>query len=150
MVCIFPWRYPIFVRFSVVLCLISNIALTFLSRWLVYRANMLGMSIFPEDIYGSHILHSGRSPHAGLGSNYCRNSDPDQEKFLSYDHHTAFPFLLVDSMLISAITNYLPMSLAMKKIAKKRARRKERLRQRVAGVTEEIVEDIDIFKRDRM
>lgn len=41
------------------------------------------------------------------------------------------------------------MSLAMKKMEKKHAQRKLKLQQRLAGVTEELAEDIDIFSRDR-
>lgn len=50
---------------------------------------------------------------------------------------------------LPALTNYLPMSLAMKKMQKKHEERTQKLQQRLAGVTEAIVEDIDIFSRDR-
>jgi hypothetical protein len=49
----------------------------------------------------------------------------------------------------AAITQYLPMSLATKKMAKRHEKQKQRAKNKLDGVTEEIIEEFDIFRRDR-
>lgn len=50
----------------------------------------------------------------------------------------------IDSLLV-AITNYLPMSLATKKMAK----RYERKKQEQEGITKSEEEEVDLFSRQR-
>jgi hypothetical protein len=62
------------------------------------------------------------------------------------------PLSTLSSVLIrhqTAITAFLPMSLGMEQARKKHERRKERAKLGIAGIAEDVVDEIDIFKRDR-
>jgi hypothetical protein len=52
--------------------------------------------------------------------------------------------------VVVALINFLPMSLAMKKVAKRYEQRRQHEKSKLVGITEDIAEEIDMFRRDRI